>query len=108
MCYTYGACESLAGRQLRSGMSYRKWSRIRLPVRPIAPLGGGAAGCFGAQGDDNNKEGRGGQTAGLNLPAVTAFRYSGCWYSAVIFYWFVSFDRFYGRNLSSVGNVYAN
>ena len=39
-------------------MSYRKWSRIRLPVRPIAPLGGGAAGCFGAQGDDNNKEGR--------------------------------------------------
>lgn len=39
-------------------MSYRKWSRIRLPFRPIAPLGGGAAGCSGAQGDDNN-EGRG-------------------------------------------------
>lgn len=39
-------------------MSYRKWSRIRLPIRPIAPLGGGTAGCYGAQGDDNN-HGRG-------------------------------------------------
>lgn len=47
--------ESLTGRQLRSGMSYRKWSRIRLPVRPIAPVGGYTAGCYGAQGDDNNK-----------------------------------------------------
>lgn len=34
-------------------MSYRKWSRIRLPVHPIAPLGGGTAGCYGTQGDDN-------------------------------------------------------
>lgn len=48
--------ESLAGRELRSGMSYRKWSRIRLPVRPIAPVGVGTAGCYGAQGDDNTKE----------------------------------------------------
>ena len=39
-------------------MSYRKWSRIRLPVRSIAPLGGGPAGCYFAQGDDNN-QGRG-------------------------------------------------
>lgn len=37
-------------------MSYRKWSRIRLPVRPISPVGGGTAWCYGAQGDDNGKE----------------------------------------------------
>lgn len=37
-------------------MSYRKWSRIRLPVCPIAPVGGGTAWWYGAQGDDNGKE----------------------------------------------------
>lgn len=33
LCSTFWACKSLAGRRLRSGMSYRKWSRIRLPAR---------------------------------------------------------------------------
>lgn len=42
--YTIIAWECVAGKQHRSGMSYRKWSRIRLPVGSIAPLGGGAAG----------------------------------------------------------------
>lgn len=37
----------------RSGMSYRKRSRIRLPVHHIASQGRGTAGSFGTQGNDN-------------------------------------------------------
>ena len=40
---TRSAWKSPPGKQLRSGMSYRKWSGIRLPVPLIAPLGGGGA-----------------------------------------------------------------
>lgn len=79
--------ESLSGRQLRSGMSYRKWSRIRLPVRPIAPVGGGAAWCYGAQGDDNGKE-RGALDSAFRIYAAVLNRQHwlyqgsclpGCW-----------------------------
>ncbi len=51
-------CKHRSDRVWQEGSSgqecHRKWSRIRLPVRPIALLGGDTAGCYGAQGDDNN------------------------------------------------------
>lgn len=48
--------ENLAGGNVWvwSGMSYRKQSRIRLPLHPIAPLGGSAAGGSATRGVENS------------------------------------------------------